>query len=272
MSNQSQVSWTEWMWPKEVSLWDITWTLSAARLENWGVLGWNVCSNNSQRKSRMLEEVGNFGMSFWSSLWLCGVSWQDPRTKHIQILCRTMERHWLSQLPNNIEELAIYNCNEVMSLCDVSSSIRYAAELEHIDLSHCNSMESLVDSLLHCHFHLVFTLWNLRWDFLWCYWESITTQWTWSWSYDRIAPSVPLDSAVLRVKFLLMCSSSIPLCYQLNWRNKDHFSIARLIARWSRLFFTSKRHKGLVMPRLVCLRSCFIWKQLLCLHTRKYFN
>jgi len=89
-------------------------------------------------------------MSFRSSLWLCGVSWQDPRTKHIQIPCRTMERQWLSQLPNNIEELATYNCNVVMSLCDVSSSIRYAAELERIDLSHCNSMESLVSSSWLC--------------------------------------------------------------------------------------------------------------------------
>jgi len=101
----------------------------------------------------MLEEVGNFGMSFWSSLWLCGVSqisWQDPRTKHIQILCRTMERQWLSQLPNNIEELGIYNCNDVMSLCDVSSSIRYTAELERIDMSHWNTMESLVSSSWLC--------------------------------------------------------------------------------------------------------------------------
>ncbi|KAL9336612.1 hypothetical protein Peur_071100 [Populus x canadensis] len=48
------------------------------------------------------------------------------------------------------QKLAIYNCNVVMSLCDVSSSIRYAAELERIDLSHCNSMESLVSSSWLC--------------------------------------------------------------------------------------------------------------------------
>ena len=52
--------------------------------------------------------------------------------------------------PNNTEELAIYNCNDVMSLCDVSSSIRYTAELERIDMSHWNTMESLVSSSWLC--------------------------------------------------------------------------------------------------------------------------
>jgi disease resistance protein RPS2 len=103
-----------------------------------------------KEKVECLRKLETLECHFEVHSWLCGVSWQDPRTKHIQIPCRTMERQWLSQLPNNIEELAIYNCNVVMSLCDVSSSIRYAAELERIDLSHCNSMESLVSSSWLC--------------------------------------------------------------------------------------------------------------------------
>ena len=42
----------------------------------------------------MPEEVRNFGMPFWTSLWLRSVS-QISSTGHIQIFCSIVERIWI---------------------------------------------------------------------------------------------------------------------------------------------------------------------------------
>uniref|UniRef100_A0A6N2KBM7 Uncharacterized protein n=1 Tax=Salix viminalis TaxID=40686 RepID=A0A6N2KBM7_SALVM len=48
--------------------------------------------------------------------------------------------------PKDIQQLIINICHDATSLCDVFSLINYATELEDIDITHCNSMESLVSS------------------------------------------------------------------------------------------------------------------------------
>jgi disease resistance protein RPS2 len=48
--------------------------------------------------------------------------------------------------PKDIQQLIIDNNDDATSLCDVSSQIKYATDLEAINISYCNSMESLVSS------------------------------------------------------------------------------------------------------------------------------
>jgi disease resistance protein RPS2 len=48
--------------------------------------------------------------------------------------------------PKDIQQLAIDNNDDATSLCDVSSQIKYATELEAIEIFSCNNMESLVSS------------------------------------------------------------------------------------------------------------------------------
>jgi disease resistance protein RPS2 len=48
--------------------------------------------------------------------------------------------------PKDIQQLTIDNNDDATSLCDVSSQIKYATELEAITIFSCNSMESLVSS------------------------------------------------------------------------------------------------------------------------------
>jgi disease resistance protein RPS2 len=50
----------------------------------------------------------------------------------------------------DIQQLTIDKCNDATSLCDVSSLIKYATELEVLWISNCNSMESLVSSSWLC--------------------------------------------------------------------------------------------------------------------------
>ena len=46
--------------------------------------------------------------------------------------------------PKNIQQLSIDKCNDATSLCDVSSQIKYATELEVLWIWNCNSIECLV--------------------------------------------------------------------------------------------------------------------------------
>ncbi|XP_011014395.1 PREDICTED: probable disease resistance protein At4g27220 isoform X2 [Populus euphratica] len=50
----------------------------------------------------------------------------------------------------DIQQLTIDECDDAKSLCDVSSLIKYATDLEYIEISSCNSMESLVSSSWYC--------------------------------------------------------------------------------------------------------------------------
>jgi disease resistance protein RPS2 len=52
--------------------------------------------------------------------------------------------------PKDIQQLTIDKCNDATSLCDVSSLIKYATELEVLWIWNCNSMESLVSSSWFC--------------------------------------------------------------------------------------------------------------------------
>jgi len=52
--------------------------------------------------------------------------------------------------PEDIQQLTIDECDDAKSLCDVSSLIKYATDLEYIYISSCNSMESLVSSSWYC--------------------------------------------------------------------------------------------------------------------------
>jgi disease resistance protein RPS2 len=49
--------------------------------------------------------------------------------------------------PKDIQQLIIDNIDDATSLCDL---IKNATELELIDISNCNSMESLVSSSWFC--------------------------------------------------------------------------------------------------------------------------
>jgi len=52
--------------------------------------------------------------------------------------------------PKDIQQLMISNCHDAKSLCNVSTLIMYATELEVIQIKGCNSMESLVSSFWFC--------------------------------------------------------------------------------------------------------------------------
>uniref|UniRef100_A0A6N2KKA1 Uncharacterized protein n=1 Tax=Salix viminalis TaxID=40686 RepID=A0A6N2KKA1_SALVM len=52
--------------------------------------------------------------------------------------------------PKDIQQLIIDKCDDATRLCDVFSLIKYAPELEDIDIRHCNNMESLVSSSWFC--------------------------------------------------------------------------------------------------------------------------
>jgi len=52
--------------------------------------------------------------------------------------------------PEDIQQLTIDECDDAKSLCNVSSLIKYATDLEYIYISSCNSMESLVSSSWYC--------------------------------------------------------------------------------------------------------------------------
>jgi len=52
--------------------------------------------------------------------------------------------------PNDIQDLDIINCTDAATLCDISSSIKYATKLEILRIGECNNMESLVLSSWFC--------------------------------------------------------------------------------------------------------------------------
>jgi disease resistance protein RPS2 len=52
--------------------------------------------------------------------------------------------------PNDIQELDIINCNDATTVCDISPLIKYATELEILNIWNCSNMESLVLSSRFC--------------------------------------------------------------------------------------------------------------------------
>jgi disease resistance protein RPS2 len=52
--------------------------------------------------------------------------------------------------PNDIQELEIFKCNDATTVCDISPLIKYATELEILNIWKCSNMESLVLSSWFC--------------------------------------------------------------------------------------------------------------------------
>ena len=67
------------------------------------------------------------------------VNWSIDRDRDFQVM-----------FSKDIQQLGIDNCDDATSLCDFWSLIKNATELEAINISDCNSMESLVSSSWFC--------------------------------------------------------------------------------------------------------------------------